>query len=938
MNRHVRDISRLLSLRTPQKRALEILDAFLAESRLERHTPLAESLRAAQAIANDAADVGNVADFERAFANLCFGLATGVGKTRLMGAFIAYLHAEHGIRNFFVVAPNLTIYNKLKADFTPNTKKYVFRGIQDFAVKAPTVITGDNFEDKPQAVDLFERDDVIINIFNISKINATSRPGEKKKGKKSKVPRVRRLTEYLGQSYFEFLAGKDDLVVLMDEAHRYRASASMQAIDDLKPLLGLELTATPQTEKGKKSIPFRNVVYRYGLAEAMRDGFVKEPAVATRKGVKISGMKAGQLDRLKLEDGVHLHETVTTELATYAVNNGVARVKPFMLVIARDTTHSAELVNLIESEQFFEGRYAGKVIEVHSGKSGSEKDDVVERLLKVESPEEPTEIVVHVNMLKEGWDVTNLYTIVPLRAADSKTLVEQSIGRGLRLPYGRRVGKKGEYTDTERAVNRLTIVAHDKFQEIVDEAKKQGFAFQQIEMNDDGVVTTQESVVVSSTLDHVTGVAEPKTEPETTEGGDSPTQTPAVKPPPKPQFHTDEQKATAKAAVKVIKAQANDILKKQGKSLTPQSLKDPEVQKALVEAVKDEVSRGQQKFEFDTLDSVVSDVVPAVTELYIAHTIAVPRIVVLPKAGSAQAGFTKFNLELSALTFTAISDEVLVQELQSGDTASISVLGGDQQEQRLSDYVVRALISFDDVSYDDQADVLYHLADQVVAHLRSYLVEDEKVRNVLRFQEKRIGDLVHAQMLKHTWEEDVEYEARASTGFQDLKPQAYNMPKHAKVQPFEVPPDRKKDIRKMLFGGFSTRALYPACKFDSDSERRFACILEKDPTVLRWAKPGKGVFQIRYSQDRDYEPDFVVETNTEKLLCEPKQSNQMQDEVVQAKAKAAAVWCARATAFELENGGKPWRYVLIEHDAITDNQSLAGLVQAYEVKAPAGAG
>jgi type III restriction enzyme len=58
--------------------------------------------------------------------------------------------------------------------------------------------------------------------------------------------------------------------------------------------------------------------------------------------------------------------------------------------------------------------------------------------------------------------VTNLYTIVPLRAANSRTLVEQSIGRGLRLPYGKRVGIP--------AVDRLTIVSHDRFQEIIDHA------------------------------------------------------------------------------------------------------------------------------------------------------------------------------------------------------------------------------------------------------------------------------------------------------------------------------------------------------------------------------------------------------------------------------------------------------------------------------------
>src|SRR5881227_2384792 len=89
---------------------------------------------------------------------------------------------------------------------------------------------------------------------------------------------------------------------------------------------------------------------------------------------------------------------------------------------------------------------------------------MVQRLFSVESPDEPTEIVVHVNMLKEGWDVTNLYTIVPLRAAYARTLVEQSIGRGLRLPYGKRTGVN--------AVDQLNIIAHDRFQEIVDDSRR----------------------------------------------------------------------------------------------------------------------------------------------------------------------------------------------------------------------------------------------------------------------------------------------------------------------------------------------------------------------------------------------------------------------------------------------------------------------------------
>jgi type III restriction enzyme len=117
---------------------------------------------------------------------------------------------------------------------------------------------------------------------------------------------------------------------------------------------------------------------------------------------------------------------------------------------------------------FFDGRYKTKVIQVDSSKTGAEEDQMIEDLLKVEHTDEPTEIVIHVNMLKEGWDVTNLYTIVPLRAANARTLIEQSIGRGLRLPYGKRTGVN--------SVDRLNIIAHDKFQEIVRRGQKVRFA------------------------------------------------------------------------------------------------------------------------------------------------------------------------------------------------------------------------------------------------------------------------------------------------------------------------------------------------------------------------------------------------------------------------------------------------------------------------------
>ena len=103
-------------------------------------------------------------------------------------------------------------------------------------------------------------------------------------------------------------------------------------------------------------------------------------------------------------------------------------------------------------------------------------------------------------MLKEGWDVTNLYTIVPLRAANARILIEQSIGRGLRLPYGKRTGVA--------AVDRLNIVAHDRFQEIIDEANRSDSPIRlQAVVLDGGELEQKTKTVVSqSRLDNMLGI------------------------------------------------------------------------------------------------------------------------------------------------------------------------------------------------------------------------------------------------------------------------------------------------------------------------------------------------------------------------------------------------------------------------------------------------
>lgn len=885
MNRHVNAISGRLSLRKPQRDSLEIL------ARVADIAQLGKGRDVAAALGVIRSEYPSVQDFERDFPSLCFALATGVGKTRLMGAFVAYLHLAKGVRHFFVLAPNLTIYNKLIADFTPNTPKYVFKGIAEFALAPPVIITGDNYEsgvgvrdEHTRQLRLFGGNDAIhINIFNISKINAEVRGGA--------APRIKRLSEYIGESYFEYLAGLDDLVLLMDESHRYRASAGVKAINELKPILGLELTATPQIEgTGGRATPFKNVVYDYPLAAALRDGFVKQPAVATRENFDPTKYSAEALEKIKLQDGVRVHEAVKVELDVYGRQNGLPVVKPFMLVVARDTTHASALVAQLQSAEFFEGRYQGKVLEVHSGQSGAEKDEVVERLLAVENPAEPTEIVVHVNMLKEGWDVTNLYTIVPLRAADSRTLVEQSIGRGLRLPYGKRVG--------EKAVDTLTIVAHDRFQEIVDQANRGDsiIRMETVYIGKDIAVEPQQTVVVPPTI----------------------VSTVTTKPGEPPREKTEAERKVVEATLWAIQRREN--------LPTARYLTQEEVTRKIAEEVVSRTAPAQLELIAAGEAPDIARLVAETVESYVARTIDIPRVIVVP-TGEVSSGFADFDLEAEGIHLQPVSQNILIQALDTGEKTKLeAVEGGD--EERLENYLVRALIDFDDVCYDDHADLLYKLAGQAVARLRSYLNGDAEVRNVLLYYQRHLAGLIHAQMQAHRWESATAYEAQVTKGFATPRECAFKAPAGETPRDYRTPVDDRQNIRNMLFDGFR-KCIYPIQKFDSDSERRFTAILESDPDVAKWFKPAKGDFRIYYHEDTPYEPDFVVETKNAKYLCEPKRADQMQDETVQAKARAAVEWCQHASAHEAEHGGKPWSYLLIPHDAIKDNMTVAGMAGMF---------
>lgn len=892
-----------LSLRAPQSESLARLVTAIeaAPELLDKERDLGAVLASLKA------EFSTLEDFEREFPSLCFSLATGVGKTRLMGAFISYLHLAHGINNFFVLAPNLTIYNKLITDFTPNTPKYVFKGIGEFAINTPRVITGDNYDQQNiSGGELFG--EVRINIFNISKINSEVRGG--------KEPRIKRMKEVLGESYFNYLASLPDLVLLMDESHRYRASAGVRSINELNPLIGLEVTATPFVESTKGPIPFKNVVMDYPLARAMDDGFVKVPAVVTQRGFDSKAHSSEMVEKIKLEDGIRLHEATKVQLQTYARENGVKIVKPFILVIARDTTHASQLLDLMESERFFGQRYKGKVIQVDSSKSGADEEEMISRLLAVESVDEPTEIVIHVNMLKEGWDVTNLYTIVPLRAANARTLVEQSIGRGLRLPYGKRTGVE--------VVDRLNIVAHDKFQEIIDDCNRSDSPIRIKELildapqQDEGIASVQ----VEAGINVLLGVSNPITRGQASLTADGSYQRVVA---PAPLFISDAEVNAAKVVLDVVR----EMESRRDLVPTSKALLSDEIQKQIISLVEERIKPAQATMLADDSPLDLADVVAKAMDAVVKNTIDIPRITVVP-TGEVTTGFNPFTLDLGQLNLQLMDREMVIHNLHNNEQQAMSTDTGIR-EKRFEDYIVHALVDADEIDYFSHADLLYDLAGQAITHFKKKGYSEDELHNLLDTYRAIISKNILAQMRDHFWEKVASTEVKVSRGFTELKPSNYTILSTEPVTNFRNTVVERIKIRQMLFGGFG-KCLYPLQKFDSDTERLFSIILERD--AIKWFKPVKGQFQIFYKKNTDeneYIPDFVVELEQEYWMVEIKGKIDVENKIVQSKTASAYKWCEHASIYNKTHNSKPWRYIFIPHDEINESKRLVDYLRYHVV-------
>src|SRR5690554_3057028 len=872
-------IENIMSLRIPQKQSLKISESILDDVQLSKNV----DVKKAASLINGV--YPTFKNFEHEFMSLAFALATGVGITKLMGAFMTYLYTNKNIRNFFVVAPNLTIYDKLKNDLgnpSESNEKYVFKGVSCFAVKQPNVWIDDDYRNRP-ARSLTDSDSINIYIFNISKFNSEDR-------------KISDVNEYLGESFIDYLKSMEDLVLIMDESHHYRAKASFNAINELNPVLGIELTATPQIQSNSKTKYFENVVYEYPLSKAIRDGYTRTPYAMTRQDFQSYNLDEEELDKLMINDGIKHHEIIKQTLKQYAINNELKTVKPFMLIVCKNTPHANKVMKFIKSDGFKDGKYKDKVIMIHSKQRGEEKEDNIRLLLDVEKHDNPVEIVIHVNILKEGWDVNNLYTIVPLRTATSKTLREQTVGRGLRLPYGKLTG--------EQLLDAVTLTAHDKFEEIINEAQREDSIFKA-----DGVIYAEYQKELKKVPVYQQLFTDNK-------------QRDWVLKETGLDYNNKEHKNLYDNIENTIASKTRELIKEDVK------VDKEEVKKKIVE---DPNVRYKENTDVQMLIDKMfdaSDIGEIIIEESSNRTMFIPRLK-SEFMGEEKYIIRDFDLDLSDMVYVPIAQDVIIKSMLDSRDKEI-VIKGDAIS--LDTYnpgkrLIEGIRGISDINYEKCSTIIIKIVKQFLAHYREKYNEEE-VKNIIWGNYRDIISKFKSQLLANlaiSYEGMVEVVEGINT---TVIPSTISF---EETKDLMEKPDTGVSIKTLVYTG-GRKSVYSPFKFDSDSERVLANVCENSPEVIQWLRPQPTQFNITYDRGKRYEPDFVIETKDKYYLVEVKAENQLKDPVVIAKKERAIEYCIKASEYNLSQGHKPFECLFIPANQIMLNTSFNVLVDKYKEK------
>jgi len=760
--------------------------------------------------------------------------ATGVGKTYILTGAMELFAATYGVRDFVVVTPGRTILEKTRDNFTPGHPKSLL-GPMSFR---PVVITSDNFA--TPAMRAAMDDDSLVKVYLFT-VQSLIKP-ESKTGRKT-----HKFQEGLGTEFYAHLQSVGQLVVFADEHHCYYGPAFSKAVRDLDPWVLVGLTATPD-----KKTPKEQVIFRYPLAAAIADKLVKTPVIVGRRDDRTDSLT-------KLTDGVTLLNAKAEALNAFTQAQGTAPVNPVMLVVAKSIADADEYGDILRSQEFFSGAYADSVLVVHS----NAPDEALAELAKVEDASSSVRIIISVGMLKEGWDVRNVYVIASMRSSVSEILTEQTLGRGMRLPFG-------AYTGIE-ILDTLEVVAHERYEDLLKRAGVLNQAFIDYRTRAALRVNAQGQTVV------VTETTETSATPvvESDEGDAAPF---VLNDRPSPMV-TSVQQRTERVTESVVK-----MRQKIGRRVDAPAIVVPVLRMTTV------------KSSFSLADITETDA--------------------FRKLGAALAANPdgELNRTLVGARVVVGTDGIkrtaLVRSEAADRIRSIPSLFslGDLRDS-LTDMV---LASPAVPARKDQRAALQPLLDAFFDGLGSKAEEvlsanlDRAGARLVRL----VGDEQRRFMVKPSYEEVVRLEPFNPTRITDK----------------DESEDRFGPFSKSLAYEGWTRSIFPVAWFDSEPERRVANMVDGDDGVSCWVRLHVNDLPILWNSfGQQYNPDFIViEAGGTHWVVEVKMDKEMTSEDVQRKREAAKRWANHVSADD--QIGVTWRYLLAsETDVATAKGSWSAL-------------
>lgn len=760
--------------------------------------------------------------------------ATGVGKTYVMAGLIEYFAGrDPAARNFLLLAPGRTIRDKSIKNFTPGHKKSLTAAMKS----RPVVITADNF--KSAAIQAAMEDDTKTKLFVFTVQALTSATGDGRE--------THEFQETLDGSLYGWLSKRDDLVVLADEHHCYRGPAFSKTIKDMNPSVVIGVTATP--DKRDEDL----VVYRYPLSDAIADKFVKTPVLVARKDDRHD-------DHTKLLDGVTLLKYKEQIAHSYCEENDLPPVNPVMLVIAKDITEAEAFREILDSEAFDGGAWVNKTLLVHSTLSGDEKEKALAALDGVEEPDSPVRIITSVGMLKEGWDVKNVYVIASMRASVSDVLTEQTLGRGMRLPFG-------EYTDIQM-LDTVEVLAHERYEELLRKREALNEKF----------------------IDHAVWVQAHKTG-----AGQTIIEKHETDPAPAPIFITPESETL------IVLGPDEDHGAVQS-GIT--SILD-------FEQVKEAAASQAEKAKTEAqVHEPLPDRVP-IQVPYVKH-IPKPVVVSLNQIHDNTA-FVKLGQGLAVE-----ADEELRRTLLKSSGGKITGVAAEDHVKAgrldlplddLRNTLINAVLSAPGVGRRTSE---FNAAAGIANTIIEAMGEDAEARlsSYLQTAKRRVAQLVTTKLKA--------IEVGGTTFDDTVKLEPLSKPR--KTTRFHQP-DRVENFEKTAAYGGWKKNLYEYAWFDSSPEYSTAKAIDDAEAVVVWARLHINDIPITWTtSEQRYNPDFVVVEEIEgsrvHWLVEVKMNKELESVDVVAKRKAATTWSNTVSNSGITNG--PWKYLLLSEDDVRD--------------------